>query len=317
MKTIMLLDALLLRGSKIVLGFGMAFVLLGSPAILRAQTPGQTVFESAAEAVDGLIVAVNSQGQAELSAILGAEGNDVLSSGDDVADEASRKWFAEAYRTKHSLLSVGNKKRQLVVGKDDWALPIPIVEAGGKWYFDTATGKQEIVYRRIGHNELGAISVCKGYVAAQEDYAAVGHDELPAGLYAARLISEPGKQNGLYWDSKEGAPASPIGPPLAKAAAEGYSTDVPGTPYHGYLYRSLKAQGNSAKGGAMSYVVDNRLEKGFALVAYPAQYRVSGVMTFLVNQRGAVYQKDLGDDTGKLAAEITEYNPDSTWSRTQ
>jgi hypothetical protein len=198
------------------------------------------------------------------------------------------------------------------VGTKNWELPIPIVLTDGKWRFDTAAGKQELIYRRIGDNELGAIAVCRGAIASQLDYAAVGHDGLPAGIYAEKLRSDPGKHNGLYWEVKEGEDLSPAGPFLAQAAEEGYQK---GDPYHGYYYHGLKAQGPAAKGGAKSYVVDGVLKGGVGLVAYPAQYKSSGVMTFIINQDGVIYQKDLGENTTELAKAITEYNPDSTWTK--
>jgi hypothetical protein len=196
-------------------------------------------------------------------------------------------------------------------------LPIPIVNDGGKWRFDTAAGKEELMYRRIGHNELGAIAACRGFIDAQKDYAAVGHDGLPAGIYAQKLMSAPGKQDGLYWETKEDEPPSPAGPFLAEAGGQGYASGGLGksAPYHGYLYRILKAQGANAKGGAKSYLVDGQLKDGVALVAYPAEYRVSGVMTFIISQNGVVRQKDLGDKTGEIAGAMTEYDPDKTWAR--
>jgi hypothetical protein len=198
------------------------------------------------------------------------------------------------------------------VGAKDWELPIPIVLADGRWHFDTAAGKQELIYRRIGDNELGAIAVCRGTIAAQRDYAAEGHDGLSAGIYAGKLRSDPGKHNGLYWEAADGEPASPAGPFLAQAAEEGYQK---GDPYHGYYYRGLKAQGAAAPGGAKSYLAGGVLKGGAALIAYPAQYKVSGVMTFIIDQDGVVYQKDLGESTTEAAKAITEYNPDSSWTK--
>ena len=272
----------------------------------------QKTFATPDEAVKALMAAVESNNQDELLAVFGPDAKDVVSSGDDVQDRNSRAAFVKSYKAKHAIVTEDANTRVLQVGAKDWELPIPIVLVDGRWHFDTAAGKQEIIYRRIGDNELGAIASCRGAMAAQRDYAAEGHDGLPAGIYAAKLRSDPGKQNGLYWEAKEGEPESPAGPFLAQAAEEGYGK---GDPYHGYYYRSLKAQGAAAPGGAKSYLVDGVLKGGVALIAYPAQYKVSGVMTFIINQDGVVYQKDLGENTTEAAKAITEYNPDSSWTK--
>jgi len=278
-----------------------------------AQTEGQTTFASAQKAVDALISAVRDRDDAKLQAILGAGTEGIISSGDDVADKAAGQKFVASYAVKHALVKSGVDELTLLTGKDDWPLPIPLVRAQGKWYFDGAAGKEEILYRRIGHNELDALKACKGVVAAQKDYATEGHDGEPPGSYAPRLLSEAGKRNGLYWEVQEGEEPSPAGPFLARASAEGYDTSGQKTPYHGYYYRMMKAQGSSAAGGAKSYIVNGRMTEGFALLAYPADYRSSGVMTFIVNQDGKIYQKDLGEKTEELASQISEYNPDKTW----
>jgi hypothetical protein len=250
-------------------------------------------------------------------AILGDDGKEVVYSGDAVQDQAGREAFVKAYKAKHALVTQDSKTRILQVGMKDWPMPIPIVNDGGNWRFDTAAGKQELVFRRIGHNELGAIAACRGFIAAQKDYAAAPHDGLPAGLYARKLMSDAGKQNGLYWETAEGDASSPAGPLLAEAGVEGYGTPTAGNPqpYHGYFYRILTAQGSAAKGGAKSYLTDGQLSSGVALVAYPAEYRNSGVMTFIVNQSGVVSQKDLGEKTSEIAGAMTEYNPDKSWKR--
>jgi hypothetical protein len=258
------------------------------------------------------MAAVESNNQDELLAVFGPDAKDLVSSGDDVQDRNSRTAFVKSYRAKHVIIAEDPNTRVLQVGAKDWELPIPIVLVDGRWHFDTAAGKQEIIYRRIGDNELGAIAVCRGTIAAQRDYAAEGHDGLSAGIYAGKLRSDPGKHNGLYWEATDGEQASPAGPFLAQAAEEGYQK---GDPYHGYYYRGLKAQGAAAPGGAKSYLVDGVLKNGVALVAYPAQYKVSGVMTFIINQDGVVYQKDLGESTTEAAKAITEYNPDSSWTK--
>jgi Protein of unknown function (DUF2950) len=275
----------------------------------------QKTFDTPAQAVQALIKAAEDGDQDEMLAVLGDDGKDLVFSGDPVQDKTGMESFVKSYKAKHSIVEQNAKTRVLRVGPSDWELPIPIVNDGGKWRFDTASGRQELLYRRIGHNELGAIAACRGYIDAQKDYAAVGHDGLPTGIYAQRLISSPGKQDGLYWETAEGDPPSPAGPLLAQASDEGYATGAKGQPYHGYLYRVLKTQGAAVKGGATSYLTDGKLTGGVAMVAYPAQYKVSGVMTFVINQRGIVYQKDLGEKTADVAKTMTEYNPDSTWKK--
>jgi hypothetical protein len=274
--------------------FGLS-VLTASQA--RAQAEGQKTFASSKEAVDAFIQASRDNNAAELQAILGPGSQQIISSGDDVADKKARDWFITSYDTKHSLVESAPHQLTLNIGKQDWPVPIPLAHANDKWYWDGAAGREEIVYRRIGHNELAAISVCKGVVAAQHEYASSGHDGQPAGAYAPRVASDPGKQNGLYWDVPEGETPSPAGPLLAQANAEGYDTSGKRTPYHGYYYRMLKNFG------------------GFGFLAYPAEYRSSGVMSFIVDQTGVIYQKDLGEKTDEIAQQIADYKRDSTWTR--
>ena len=301
---------------------GMKFIITVCAGALLTGIPGraadQKTFATAAEAAHALYKASADGNQDEIVAVLGDEGKQLVFSGDAVQDKRGMEGFVKAYKTKHSLVKQDDKTQILQVGANDWPLPIPIINDGGKWRFDTAAGKEELMYRRIGHNELGAIAACRGFIDAQKDYAAVGHDGLPAGIYAQKLLSAPGKQDGLYWETKEDEPASPAGPLLAKAGGLGYVPEGLGgkaEPYHGYLYRILQAQGAAARGGAKSYLVDGKLTGGVALVAYPAEYRVSGVMTFMINQRGIVFQKDLGEKSAEIAGAMTEYNPDSTWKK--
>ena len=301
---------------------GMKFIITVCAGALLTGIPGraadQKTFATAAEAAHALYKASADGNQDEIVAVLGDEGKQLVFSGDAVQDKRGMEGFVKAYKTKHSLVKQDDKTQILQVGANDWPLPIPIVNDGGKWRFDTAAGKEELMYRRIGHNELGAIAACRGFIDAQKDYTAVGHDGLPAGIYAQKLLSAPGKQDGLYWETKEDEPASPAGPLLAKAGGLGYVPEGLGgkaEPYHGYLYRILQAQGAAARGGAKSYLVDGKLTGGVALVAYPAEYRVSGVMTFIINQRGIVFQKDLGEKSAEIAGAMTEYNPDSTWKK--
>jgi hypothetical protein len=301
-----------LTGKSVALTALLALAALALPHAY-AQAVGQKTFSSSKEAVDTFIRAVRDGNTTDLLAILGPGTEEIISSSDAVADKTGRHHFLAGYDLKHSLTESAPHQLLLNVGKDGWPFPIPLVNADHKWYWDGAAGKQEILYRRIGDNELAAIDVCKGAVAAQRDYAAAGHNGLPAGIYAQRLMSERGKQNGLYWEVNEGEIPSPAGPLLAQASSEGYGGSGKRSPYHGYYNRLLKAQGANAKGGAKSYIVDGNMTGGFAFVAYPADYRSSGVMTFLVNENGTIYQKDLGDKTADLAQQMTEYNPDKTW----
>jgi len=297
-------------------GRSAALAALLAVAVLHlcyAQADGQKTFSSSREAVASLIQAVREGNASDLRAILGPGSEEIISSSDPVADKIERDHFLAAYDLKHSLAVSAPQQLTLNVGEDGWPFPIPLVHWADKYYWDGTAGKEEILYRRIGNNELAAIDVCKGVVAAQRDYAASGHDGLPAGIYAQRLVSEPGKQNGLYWEVNAEENPSPAGPLLAQASSEGYGGSGARSPYHGYYYRLLKAQGNNAKGGTRSYIIDGVMTGGFAVLAYPADYRSSGVMTFLVNENGMIYQKDLGEKTADIAEQMTEYNPDKSW----
>ena len=306
------------RPALLVIAF-IVFMVGAQPVAnyAAAQTEGQRTFDTPAEGVKALMTALESNDNDKLLAVLGTDAKEIIYSGDPVNDKAEKAWFVEAYKQRHSLLYSGADKRILTVGANDWPLAIPLVYSERKWYFDSAAGKDEMLYRRIGSNELGAIAAARGVVAAQRDYHAKGHDGQPAGQYAQRLASEPGKHDGLYWETQPGEPASPAGPLLAQASSGGYSLNAAGklAPYHGYYYRLLTAQGPSAPGGAKSYLVDDKLTRGFALVAYPAEYRNSGVMTFIVDKDGVVYQKDMGEKTAELGKAIDSFNPDSTWTK--
>lgn len=271
-------------------------------------------FDSPQAAVDAFVAALQKNDQKELGRLLGPGIEGLLSSGDPVQDQADRERFLAAYANKHSLQAEGEDSQVLVVGDNDWPFPIPLVEHKGKWHLDGNAGADELVYRRVGRNELGAIAVSRGFVAAQQEYASQGHDGDPAGIYALKLISDEGTQNGLYWPVADGETPSPAGPFVASAAAEGYRrSDTGPTPYHGYYYRMLYAQGPNAAGGAKDYFNGGVLTEGFALVAWPAEYGVSGVQTFIVNQDGTVFQKDLGEDTATAADAILLFDPDSSW----
>lgn len=295
---------------------------LESAAAAPAPAPvTQNTFPSAEAAVDALIAALRADDSAALTGIFGPDSEDLVSSGDAVADSNGRARFVAAYDAAHELVPSDGGSVVLEIGEDGWPSPIPLVQVDGKWRFDTDAGIDEIVYRRIGRNELGAIETCLGFAAAQADYAAEPHDDQPAGIYAKKLMSDAGKHNGLYWQSAEGERASPVGPFLAAASAEGYKKTTNGTqgtsaPYHGYVYKLLTAQGAAANGGAKQYLdKQGQLTGGFAVIAYPVDYQASGVATFIVNQDGVVYQKDLGKDTNKVAAAMTVFNPDKTWTK--
>jgi hypothetical protein len=283
-------------------------------------SPRQRSFASPGEAVQALVKAVKAGDMDALAAILGPEGRPLISSGDAVADKQERARFVRSYEQSNTLERPTETKAVLVIGQDQWPLPIPVVKEGEAWRFDTAAGKEEILNRRIGRNELSAMQVCLAYVDAQREYARVARERDGVLAYAMKFRSDEGKQNGLYWPIKEGEESSPLGVLVANARAEGYSRKASGgkpTPYHGYFYRILTAQGTDAPGGAYDYVVKGKMIGGFALVAYPAQYGVSGVITFIVNHEGVVYEKDLGTDTEKIALAMQTYNPDHTWKKAE
>jgi Protein of unknown function (DUF2950) len=273
----------------------------------------QQSFKTADEAADALVSAARAGDRKGLLTVLGRDGADIVSSGDPVADTSARNRVVEAYDAKHQVVMEGADKAVLVIGREDWPFPIPLVRKDGTWRFDTAAGREEILYRRIGRNELNAIETCLAYVDAQQEYAERGI--AGSGVYAQRIVSQPGKKDGLYWPAQSSADESPLGELAASAAAEGYRAGQQRAPYHGYYYKVLTRQGPNAPGGALDYVVRGNMIGGFALVAYPAEYRTSGVMTFLVNHQGNVYEKDLGPDTARIAAGMTTFNPDNTWRR--
>lgn len=280
-------------------------------------------FDTPEAAVDALIAAARAQDEAALLAVLGDRAAPLVSSGDEVADRAGRDRFVAAWDTAHALVADGDERLTLEVGEDAWPSPVQVVKVDGRWRFDSDAGIDEMVYRRVGRNELGAIDACRGLVEAQIEYASEGRDGLPAGIYAQKLVSDPGKHNGLYWPSAPDERASPVGPFIARAAVEGYRSgdkdDGAGSPapYHGYVYRSLNAQGDAANGGARSYIEDGQMKGGFAVIAYPVEYESSGVETFIVSQDGVVYQKDLGAETGSIAQGIQRFDPDASWSKVE
>ena len=275
----------------------------------------QQSFGTPDEATAALVEALETHDVAAMRRLVGPEAESLLSSGDTALDRRDREAFLARYRVRHQLVAGGPDDLILQVGEDDWPVPVPLQRQEGRWRFDGDAAIHELQARRIGANELRTIDVMRGFVQAQEEYAAVGHDGAASGIYAQVMRSDPGRQNGLYWEVAAGEPPSPAGPFLAAAAAEGYRTDASTpAPYHGYVYRTLFSQGPAASGGAFDYIVDGKLTKGFALLAYPVEYRVTGVMTFLINHDGLVWQRDPGDRTSALAVAITQFNPDSTWT---
>jgi hypothetical protein len=282
----------------------------------------QKNFQAPEEAAKALVEALRAGDTKELLAIFGPAGKEVISSGDEVADKAARERFVKGYEAMNKLEKETDKKVTLVIGNHDWPFPIPIVRKGETWVFDTMAGKEEMLNRRIGRNELNTIQACLAYVDSQREYALKDRDGDGLLEYAQKFRSTAGKKDGLYWQAKEGEEQSPLGDLVAKAVKEGYGPRKPGEsqgprPYHGYYFKILKAQGKNAPGGAYDYVVKGSMIGGFALVAYPAEYGTSGVMTFIVNHDGVVYQKDLGNETGKIASAITKFDPDKTWKKAE
>jgi hypothetical protein len=284
-----------------------------------AQTANEKTFGSPGDAALALYTAAKAGDSNSLNAIFGANAGKILHTGDDTADRNAVSDFINNYDQMHRVVIEPDQSATLYMGADNWPMPISIVKnSGGQWYFDTASGIKEILYRRIGRNENDAIEVLQSLADAQKDYASTTHDDEKVKQYAAKFFSDEGKHNGLYWKTSDNEPPSPVGPLLAAAAGEGYRRQQgQPNPFHGYVYSILTKQGAAAKGGARDYMVNGKLTRGFGFIASPTDYRNSGVMTFIINQDGTVYQKDLGPDTAKLAAAMTEYNPDNTWDNAE
>jgi hypothetical protein len=278
---------------------------------------GQQTYSSAAEASEALVAALQREDEPSLLKVLGANAKDVLSSGDEAEDKEHRAQFVQKYEQMHRLVSEPDGLTTLYVGAENWPTPIPLVQNGASWYFDTAAGKDEILYRRVGENELTVIHVCGELVDAQKEYQSQQHDGGAQRQYAQTILSDQDKHNGLYWKAASGEAVSPLGPWVASAEREGYAenADQKPQPFHGYYFRVLKGQGAHAPGGSQSYVVNGKMTRGFAFLAYPAEYRSSGVMTFLVAQDGIVYEKDLGRKTDAIAKSIQRYDRDATWRK--
>jgi hypothetical protein len=291
----------------------LAVCLYAAP---QPKQPGQKGFASPEEAAQALIQAAEGYDLPALLEILGPDSRDLVASEDPVADKNRAVEFARLGRENHSaVVDPKNSHRAVLsIGNDSWPLPIPIVDRNGKWYFDSKAGHQEVLFRRIGENELAAIVVCRGFVEAQQEYAQERHDDSVLNQYAQRIISTPGKHDGLAWQNADGTWGGPVGEDVAKVLAQGYSLDKP--PFHGYYFKVLKGQGPAAPLGEMNFVVKGAMIGGFALAAAPAQYRVTGVKTFIVGSDGIVYQKDLGPNGLTTFGNMTLYNPDKTWTPT-
>jgi hypothetical protein len=314
-----------LRAKILIATFGMvAFCVLETTTHAAPQTSAvttvatksqQRTFDTPQQAADVMILAVTNDDVTALLEIFGPAGKEFVSTGDDVQDKNSRAAFAALAQEKMQVdTDPHNPSRAILyIGNEDWPLPVPIVKQEGKWSFDSQAGRTEILDRRIGANELDAISICHAYAEAQEEYASEIHDDSGVNQYAQRIISTPGKQDGLSWRNPDGSEGGPMGETVARAIEEGYSNKS--GPYRGYFFKTLTGQGPAAHLGQLDYVVNGIMIGGFALVAWPAEYRVSGVQTFIVSYEGVVYQKDLGPDTAKIAAAMKLYNPDKTWQR--
>ncbi len=297
-----------------ICALGLAFI---SPA--ESFADAQQSFESPEAGVSALIKAVKENDEPALRAIFGRKGSKLLSSGDPVADARSRAMFNKSYDEAHKVVLDGETQATLVLGKDEWPMPIPLVKHPDGWRFDTVKGKDEILKRRIGRNEIGAMKVCLAIVDAEREYASRHLDSDGVPVYASRFTSSPGKRDGLFWLTQANEAPSPLGALFGSAADEGYALSgvMQQAPYHGYYYRILTGQGENAPNGARDYVINGKMIGGFAILAYPARYRASGVMSFLVNYDGVIYENDLGKKTGTVAAAITIFNPGSGWNKVE
>jgi hypothetical protein len=296
--------------------FAIAVTLSGATA--RAEGGGPRAFATPEEAARALIEIVKTNDLSGLVALFGAPGQDLVDTSDAATGRRNREVFAAAVAEGWRLGDLGPGRKELVLGNEAWPFPVPLVKGSAGWSFDAATGREEVLNRRIGRNELAVIRILGEYVAAQRAYAATGHDGGPGGRYARRFDSDLGRQNGLYWPARRGEPRSPLGVLVAQASEQGYRRRGEGpSPLHGYYFRILEGQGKAAKGGAAEYVVDGEMTGGFALVAWPVHYDASGVMTFIVNQDGVAYEKDLGPETTAVVTGVTRYDPDKTWRPVQ
>jgi len=282
-----------------------------------AAAASQSTFASPQEAGQALVEAAKSGDENAVLALFGPGSKEIIYSGDAAQDKKTAAAFVSAYQVMNRWRKIDDNNKELIIGADNFTFPIPLKKnASGRWYFDTAAGKDEILSRRIGRNEIAAIEVSQALADAQHEYFSQSHGNRRKKQYALKFVSDKGTQDGLYWDSAEGQPRSPLGPLVAFASGQGYKVQAQSQqPFHGYYFRILKRQGRNAPGGAKDYISGGRMVRGFAFVAYPAAYGNSGIMTFIINQNGVVYQKDLGKDTGRKASGMTEFNPDKTWTQ--
>jgi Protein of unknown function (DUF2950) len=290
-------------------------LLTAAMLVLASVASAQESFKTPEAAIDALVGAAKSGDRKAAMTVLGAKAADIVSSGDPVADDDARKRFITAFDAKHQIAMNGDSKATMVIGPEDYPFPIPLVRKDGMWQFDTAAGRQEILFRRIGRNELNTIQTSLAYVDSQNEYAEKDRTGAGKGIYAQRIVSSPGKKDGLYWPDDKGDDASPLGELVAEATAQGYRVGGGRMPYHGYYYKILTKQGPAVPGGALDYVVKGNMIGGFGLIAYPAEYRNSGVKTFMVNHSGVIYEKDLGPNTAEIAERMTTFNPDDTWQK--
>lgn len=308
-------DFRLISSATFLMWAALAILFAGVfPLRSIAQEKGQKTFSSPEEASKALVNAARNNDQKALLDILGPDAKQILDSGDDIQDAHDRQDFVQKYQMMHRFVKEPDGTTTLYIGAENWPTPIPLVNKGNSWYFDTTGAKKEILFRRLGQNEMSTIRVCQELVAAQKEYySAQNH------VYAQKIFSDNNQRNGLYWPTASGQPRSPIGPLVASAVAEGFASarNTNPTPFHGYYYHMLVGQGKDAPGGAKSYISGGKMTGGFAFIAFPADYRSSGVVTFIVNQDGVVYQKDLGPNTAALAKAMKEYDPDSTWQKAQ
>jgi hypothetical protein len=308
-----------MRSNKLHLkrAFAVAVFVVATMCVGSSIARTQQLFTSPEEAVDKLVAALREGNTSHVISVLGGSTSSrkIVNSGDPVADKRARDAFLAAFDTRHRLVGEHRNRQILLIGDQDWPFPVPIVPFKKLWRFDSVAGRGEILFRRIGRNELSAIQVCLAYVDAQNEYAIANPEKAPVAAYAQRFTSSPGKKDGLYWPDDAQAEESPLGEAVAVATREGYQFGSSPIPYHGYYYKILTSQSVAAPGGAIDYVVKGRMVGGFALIAYPAEYGNSGVMTFIVNHAGVIYQKDLGLRTHRLARRINVFSPDPSWKK--
>jgi hypothetical protein len=302
------------KARKVVFAAGLLMLALAVPIACKSKKPELTGYATPDDAANALITAAKAGDQNALLAIFGPESKDLLYSGDPVEDKNVAKAFVSRYDVMHRWRRMEDGSQTLIVGADNFPFPIPLKKnSGGRWFFDTAAGKEEVLNRRVGRNELAVIDLCGGVVGAQAEYYSQKHGGVKQ--YAQKFVSDPGQENGLYWPDTPGQPKSPVGPVAAQATADGYKADpAHRQPFHGYYFAMLTKQGPDAPGGAKDYIVNGKMTGGFAVVAYPAKYGDSGAMTFIVDRDGVVLQKDLGRSTDQVASAMTEFNPDKTWT---